>query len=286
MANMTFGIDISVWQSNDAGNPTYTFDPFIAKEKGVQFAFIRASIGSSQDNAVDKVAADFERANLPHGFYHFLRSDVSYITQADKFVSVIKDFDYQLPPVCDVEHAGLGLEIVKAWCGRVSSKLGVKPIIYTSPGFWNGLTGVDKATWALDYDYWVAHYLNLSYPVYDIPDAVKNSTTYPTPLKPWSLNNKPWTFWQFCAAGDGEFYGGDYAKHTDKTALDMNAFNGTLAEFNAKFNLTEQPDIPTDPPVVTPPELPDNTDIDARILSLQLDMLELRSWARGIGYKG
>ena len=276
---LTLGIDISVWQTNDAKNPTYLFNPVIAKEKGVQFAFIRASNGSAKDNAVDKFAPAFEKAGLPHGFYHFMRPDVSYITQADKFVSIIKDFNYQLPPVCDVEQVGLGLDIVRSWCGRVASKLGKKPIIYTSPGFWNNLLGVERADWALEYDYWVAHYMKLSFPVYGIPDEVENTTSYPTQLLPWSKHGKAWKFWQFCAAGDGEFYGGDYAKHTDKTSLDMDVYNGSLAQFEKEFGITEQPEAPIDPPLTDPT-------IDQRILSLQLDMLSFKEWARNIGYKG
>ena len=266
MGDLTFGIDYSVWQTNDAANPTYLFDPAQAKEKGVEFAFIRASNGAAKDNAVDKFAPAAEKAKLPHGFYHFLRPDVSYITQADKFLSVIANFKYELPPVCDVEQAGLGLDIVKSWCGRVASKLGKKPIIYSSPGFWNKLLGVANADWALEYDYWVAHYSpKLSYPVYGIPDAIENSTTSPTPLLPWSKNAKAWKFWQFCAAGDGEFYGGDYAKHTDKTALDMNAYNGSLVQFEKEFGIDMTPPPPTD-------------------LAARVDKLEV--WARTIGYKG
>ena len=274
---LTLGIDISVWQTNDAKNPTYLFNPVIAKEKGVQFAFIRASIGSSKDNAVDKFAPAVEKAGLPHGFYHFLRPDVSYITQADKFVSIIKDFNYQLPPVCDVEQVGLGLDIVRSWCGRVASKLGKKPIIYSSPGFWNNLLGVERADWALEYDYWVAHYMKLSFPVYGIPDEVENTTSYPTPLLPWSKNGKAWKFWQFCAAGDGEFYGGDYAKHTDKTSLDMDVYNGSPAQFEKEFGITEQP-IPDEPPV-TPP-------VSNELGKLAERVKNIEDWARNIGYKG
>jgi len=47
--------------------------------------------------------------------------------------------------------------------------------------------------------------------------------------------------------GDGEFYGGNYAKHTDQTGLDMNVFNGTTEQFNAYFGLSEQPQGPEEP---------------------------------------
>ena len=253
MNKFTFGIDISHWQTNSAQSPQYFFDPFIAKDKGVQFAFIRASDGTRKDNAFDHFAPSFNQAGIPWAPYHFLRpqSQYSYISQVDKFIEYIKPYDYQLRPVLDVEADGLGFELVKAWCGRLESKLGLKPIIYTAPNPWNRYAGVDKATWALEYDYWVANYFSsLKFPVYDIPEIVLNTTTMPTELMPWAKAGKPWTFWQFCASGDGEFYGGDYAKHTDKTSLDMNVFNGTYDQLAAKFGLTDQEPGTPEPPTL------------------------------------
>jgi GH25 family lysozyme M1 (1,4-beta-N-acetylmuramidase) len=280
MNELTLGLDCSVWQTNDAKNPAYFFEPVIAKEKGMQFAIFRVAYETTKDKAVDYFAKRAMGCGLPFGFYQYVTNRIPYAEQADKFIEIIKPYNYTLPLFIDVEDKGVGLEFTKAWCGRVSSKLGKKPAIYTSPSFWNGMAGVDKATWALEYDYWVANYFkSLTFPVYDIPDIVRNSTTLPAPLLPWSKNNKPWKFWQFCAAGDGEFYGGDYAKHTDKTSLDMNVYNGSLAQFNAEFKITDLPDIPDEPPA-------DNTDIDKRIVSLQVDILSIKEWARGIGYKG
>ena len=269
MADLTFGIDISVYQTNDAANPKFLFDPLLALEKSVNFAFIRASIGTAKDNAVDKFAKSFSAAKMPHGFYHFLRSDVSYQTQADRFIETIKQFEFQLPPVCDVEHNGVGLEMTKAFFGRVTSKLGRSMIIYSSPGFWNGLRGVDKATWALEYDYWVAHYVTLKFPVYGVPDNVINSTKFPAGLSPWKQAGKPWKFWQFCASGDGEFYGGDYARHTNKTSLDLDVFNGDLQAFNAYIGKTT----PISDPITPPPPL---NGADLAALENQFYLLSLR----------
>ena len=273
------GTDISIWQTNDASNPTRFWDARVAKPKGMSFGIVRASIGSAADKAVAEHVKRFNQAGLPVGCYHYLRSDVSYITQADKYLETVKAFDLQLPHVCDVEHTGVGLEIVKAWCGRVVSKTGKPVIIYTSPGFWNSLTGVKTATWALDYRYWVAHYLSsaqgVAYPVRGIPDAVYSTPVRPTPLQPWASNGKSWTFWQFCAAGDGEYYGGDYS-NTTQSALDMNVYNGDAAQFVLDFGIGAIP--PVEIPPVELPDLPDTA------LSARVDRLE--SWARGIGYKG
>ena len=250
MNKFTFGIDVSHWQTNSAQSPQYFFDPFIAKDKGVQFAFIRASDGTRKDNAFDHFAREFNRAGIPWAPYHFLRpqSQYSYISQVDKFIEYISPYKFQLRPVLDVEADGLGLDLVRQWCGRLETKLGAKPIIYTAPNPWNTYRGVADAAWALEYDYWVANYFSgLKWPVYDIPEIVLHSTSMPTQLQPWAKAGKPWKFWQFCAVGDGEFYGGNYAKHTDQTGLDMNVFNGTTEQFNAYFGLSEQPQGPEEP---------------------------------------
>lgn len=270
------GTDVSVWQTNDASNPTRFWDARVAKPKGMSFGIVRASIGSAVDKAVAEHVKRFNQAGLPVGCYHYLRSDVSYITQADKYLATVSGLDLQLPHVCDVEHAGVGLDMVRAWCGRVASKTGKPVIIYTSPGFWNGLTGVKTATWALDYDYWVAHYLSVAYPVRGIPDAVYSTPGRPTPLQPWASNGKDWTFWQFCAAGDGEYYGGNYS-NTTQSALDMDVYNGDPAKFAAQFGLDAQPPV-VDPPTDPPADIPDTA------LSARVD--ELEAWARGIGFTG
>jgi GH25 family lysozyme M1 (1,4-beta-N-acetylmuramidase) len=263
---MISGTDISIYQTNSQ-NPTRFFDPLIARKKGMKFTFIRASNGVAKDNAVDTFARTFADANFPHGFYHFLRHEVSYSTQADNFVNIVKDFDFDLPVVADVEDMGLGLEFIKSWCGRVSSKLSKDVIIYSSPSFWNGLQNVKQATWALEYKYWVAHYLNVSYPQYVIPETIPFG--YPQALEPWASNGKKWTFWQWCAKGDGEFFGGNYS-HNENVALDMDVYNGSEAEFLAEFDIGD----------VTPdPDPEPDTSLNARLTKLE-------EWARGIGYDG
>jgi len=133
------GVDVSLWNTDSAYAAKRWFDPFIAKEKGVQFAFIKASEGKAKDPQVDKFAKLFADAGIPHGFYHFARPEWSYVDQANLFWSIIKDFDWSLPPVLDLEREGVGLSFTKAFLGRIESKANVKPILYTSPSFWTSL---------------------------------------------------------------------------------------------------------------------------------------------------
>jgi len=142
-----------------------------------------------------------------------------------------------------------GLAAVQMWCAEVELALGRKPLIYTSPGFWQGLKGSALATWAADYDLWVAHYTTKEQPI--VP-------------KPWTK----WTFWQYSSNGPGEAMG------MQSKGLDMNRFNGDLLDYNEYIGVgeiykPEEPLIPNEPP---------NTDITQRLAALE-------DWARNIGYK-
>lgn len=258
---MILGIDVSHWNTNSWENPKYFFDPFVAKEKGVSFAFIRASdpaLHPDTDRAFDTFAKTFAEAGIPYGCYHYARpaSNLygSAVKQAESFWDLIKNKPFTLAPALDLEckevigNNMVGLSFAKAFLERIEELSGMTPIIYTSPGFWTSLRDSANALWAAEYPLWIAHYFSsLKFPQYGIPDAVANSTTLPTVPDPWKKKGKSWTIWQYCATGDGEFYGGDYAKHTDKVGLDLDVYRGTLEELLAELG---------NGAVVQPPEPP------------------------------
>jgi len=233
--NNLLGIDISAYQTNDYTNPTKFFDPFIAKSRGVKFAIIRASIGTIKDKAVDHFAEEFNKVEIPIGFYHFLHNGVSYTSQADFFCNVVKDKNYQLPLFVDIEMSGVGLDMTKRFMGRVEDKLNKPVWLYSSPGFWNYLDGVDKAEWVLSKEYWVANYIKESGTdlLHMLPDGYPNQNI-PNELKPFK-GKKTWKFWQFTSSGDGRYFGGDYPAHSKPVGLDLDIYNGTIEQFNAEF---------------------------------------------------
>lgn len=252
------GIDVSWYQSGEWTAPdgsiyTRYFDPEEASLKGVNFAFIKASEGLYKDRAVDHFAKAFSDAGIPFGFYHFPRAEYSYLKQVDFFYDVIKDFDYDLPPVLDFEKhpngTAPGLSFCQAFLGRIGTKTGKTPILYTAPYFWKDLIGSDKATWAKAYPLWMAHYYNtdshpeLKFPVRSIPDTVSSSTTMPYLPAPF----EKWSFWQFSDVGDGEYYGGNYDIRINKTGLDLNIYRGCLMDMYAEFGIGQ--DVPDLPPV-------------------------------------
>lgn len=251
MKQLTFGVDISLWQTDYAKGPKRFFDPFVAKGKGVQFAFIKASERLGKDPAVDTFARTFAGAGVPHGFYHFARPDVSYRDQVDFFLKVIEPYQGNLPPVLDLEAPNMGLEFTKAFLGRLAEKTKKLPILYTGAGYWDSFRGSEAATWALEYPLWIASYplAMESFPQYGIPLFIYDTTTFPTLPRLWRTNNKPWAIWQYSRTGDGEFYGGNYDPiKQNQVGLDLNAFNGSLDEFYQFFDLGhfgEAPDKPS-----------------------------------------
>lgn len=168
----------------------------------IGFSFIKATEGS------DDVDARFKRnwrqakkAGIPRGAYHFFNPYRGGKAQAKNFISEVKLQPGDLPPVLDVEHAGLlSKEVlqqrVAEWLTFVEQHYKVKPIIYTGADFYaKYLAGKFD-----EYPLWVAHYL------------AKN--------KPRVKRN--WSFWQHNEAG--RVNGID-------AYVDFNVFNGDSSDF-------------------------------------------------------
>lgn len=100
---------------------------------------------------------------------------------------------------------------VSAWCQEyceaITDLMGRRPVIYTYPHWWAGLTSTD---WAADYDLWIANYR-------DIQDTEPRG--YPIVPKPWT----EWCLWQWSADKGRRIPGvaGD---------IDRNMFNGSEAQ--------------------------------------------------------
>jgi len=262
MKAYTLGIDVSKWQTDSAQDIKRYFDPQVAKERGVGFAFIKASERLGKDPAVENFQRTFKEAGIPRGFYHFARysATITAQRQAEYFWSIIKDYDAELPPVLDLEDPP-GLEAIgMSWIQRFLYTLRdlccKNPIIYTSPSYWDkiGKSNESVSNWALDFPLWIANYwlTALLFPVRGIPEIVYTTTTMPTMPGLWKTNNKPFTFWQFSDKGDGVYYGGQYPYGTQNNALDLNVYNGSLFDLYAEFGIED--DVPEQPDPPTPPE--------------------------------
>lgn len=194
------GIDVSRWQPD--------FDFANAKANGMEFAFIKASEGTTlKDKSFDRHREKALAAGMMVGAYHFYRPKSDPKAQAKFFCSIIGDLrPGELPPVLDLEakegnQSKLATD-AKIFCEEVERILGVTPILYTGPYYFKDwvLNNGDKSA-LVRFPLWIAHYGG-------------NAALTPPPYANW-------TFWQFT---DKLLM----PKH--KGGLDGNLFNGSLAE--------------------------------------------------------
>jgi len=253
---MILGCDVSVWQDDNSTAQMMNFEK--AMNEGLRFAFIKASERMFKDLDFDKNWLNAKAAGMPRGAYHFLRGDISGLYQANFFCELLKDDPGELPPVADFEYPtkdGIYPSNALLWqfLETVESRLGIRPMVYTSPGYWNqhgkikGTSNFDSK-WAY-FPLWIAHYTTAEKPI--VP-------------QPWTK----WTFWQYTAQGDGLKYG------AESKVLDLNRFNGDEMDWQ-KFLGEDVVDPGTPDPGI--PEPPD-PELEARITKLEM-------WAKGINYK-
>ena len=178
------GIDVSHWQG--------TIDWAKVKAAGKTFAIAKATEGIGfEDDTYDRNKAGAMAQGIKFGAYHFARPGSNDpVKEADWFVNTAGYQHGMLIPTLDLElTGGLGISAltswVKAWLQRVDSRLGVKPMIYTSPSFWRTYMGDSR--WFADNGYtvvWVAHW-GVSSP--SVPGS--------------SWGGRSWTFWQYSSEG-------------------------------------------------------------------------------------
>jgi lysozyme len=196
------GIDVSHWQ----GQITWAD---VAAD-GVDFAIAKATEGRIyQDDQYARNKKRAEANGVAFTAYHFASPDKTAndaILEADNFVDTADLGPGNLRPVLDLEkNGGLGIrklrKWVKAWLARVEARLGVKPIIYTSPSFWHDRMG--NSRWFADNGYalWIAHW---------------HVATPRVPAKNWG--GRGWTIWQYDNCGSVEGIDG---------CVDLDRFNGT-----------------------------------------------------------
>lgn len=236
LTEKVLGIDVSVWQDDNSTAQMMDFEK--AKQAGTKFVFIKASERGGVDPDFVNNWKNAKEAGLPRGAYHFLRWDLSGLMQARVFCALLKDDPGELPPVADFEApAKNGISpsnaILAQFLEAVESETGKRPMIYTSPGFWNPNGSTDQK-WAY-YPLWIAHYTAAQNPI--VP-------------KPWT----DWTFWQYTDKGDGLKFG------AESKGLDMNRYNGDIIDLQKLIGAD----------VIEPPAVPPvDSDLEFRIGNLE-----------------
>lgn len=192
------GIDVSHYQG--------TIDWEMISEQGVDFAFIKATEGSSHvDECFEDNWKAAQQTDLYIGAYHFFSFDSRGKTQAVSYIETVGNLSGKLAPVIDVEYYGdkesnpPDKEEVTAQLKEMLAVLEEhyqkKPIIYT--------------TYTVYHDYIKDEFEE--YPLW-----IRN--VYFPPFF------KKWTFWQYTDTAVLEGY-----KGTEKF-IDMNVFKGTREE--------------------------------------------------------
>jgi|GEM_PF-725580 len=204
----TFGIDVSKWQG--------TINWASVKNAGVKFAIIRVSDGTNYPDG--KFASNWAGAKnqgILRGAYQFFRPGQDPIAQANLLINTLNaQGKGELPPVLDVEvtdgqSAATIASKVGQWLNRVKSQLGVTPMIYTGSYFWEG--NVNSAAYS-SYPLWIAHW----------------TSGCPSIPHQWS----GWKFHQYSDSGSVSGISG---------AVDLNRFNGSLAQLQAWAGTTVTP---------------------------------------------
>ena len=95
------GIDVSKWQDDNSTPQKMDFSKSV--DQGAKFVFIKATERMGVDGDFLWNWDSAKSAGLLRGAYHFLRWDLSGLTQARIFCSLLKDDRGELPPVADYE---------------------------------------------------------------------------------------------------------------------------------------------------------------------------------------
>ncbi|MFK7877172.1 MAG: GH25 family lysozyme [Paracoccaceae bacterium] len=183
-----------------------------ARAVGIEFAFLKATEGG------DLLDPEFKdhwrgaaRAGIARGAYHFYYFCTAPEVQARWFIRNVPRSRGALPPVLDMEwnpfsptcqrrpDAATIRAEMRTWLNIVEAHYGQRPIIYTTPGFYKDAALQNMAS----EDYWLR-------------------TTAKTPAE--AFPGQPWRFWQYTATGTLPGTPG---------AVDINAFNGTRADWDA-----------------------------------------------------
>jgi len=199
-ASPAAGIDLSGFQ------PRVDWPSVVGS--GICFAFIKATESTTLiDRQFEEHWANAKQAKLLRGAYHFFRPQRDARAQAEHFLSQLGD-PGELPPVLDVEVLdGVApadvVRGVSTWLERVAGSFG-RPIIYTSPSFWNALPAAPEIS--ANADLWVANW----------------GARAPSPVRGWPS----WTFWQYTNQAN-------IAGIPGAGGVDENRYSGTRSELQA-----------------------------------------------------
>ena len=218
------GPDISFYQDNDETQVIVDFQKM--RSNGAEFVIIRAGQNSWPDPDFAQNWKMAKQAGLPRGSYWFYDSRTDPAQQASLWISNMKGDLGELPLWADFEeNYGGPFAGWNNWVIFLNTVRSLAPDheigIYTNYYYWRERVPVNARGQFSTYPLWIANY-NPGAPL--IPE-------------PWTT----WMFHQFTDQGPGVAFG------AESNRIDLNYFNGDLAAFRARFDLSETPTIPENP---------------------------------------
>ena len=195
------GIDVSHHQGE--------IDWARVRSSGIEFAYIKATEGTDfKDPSFAKSWSAAGAAGIKRGAYHFFRLETPGDAQASNFIATIPNEVDALPPAIDLEFSGYN-NTRRPAAEDFQRELAI---------FWDAI---------------VTRYKKVPV-VYTTTDFQKQYLTQMPIERLWIREVvitplQPWTFWQFSSRG---------RVHGVSTFVDLNVFNGALAEFE-RFSQTE-----------------------------------------------
>lgn len=222
------GKDISLWQDDNSTPQMFNFDTAVTK--GVRFFGIKVSQGDYLDPDYTMNWHNCKLRKFKRMGYHFISWNVDIVTQANTFISVLKNDPGEIYPVADFEmrtgvpSASIASEKLWEFITRVEDGLGREVMIYTSPSYWKEFGSKNIK---FNKKLWIANY----------------GVLFPTVPEPF----EDWLFWQY---GEGKGTGLEFG--AESLDLDQDVFNGDEAKFKQMFG-SEMPQVYI-PPVIELPE--------------------------------
>ncbi|MDP1624421.1 MAG: GH25 family lysozyme [bacterium] len=232
MTNRAQGIDISHWD--------VSFDPQKAT-KQIDFVIIKASDGLYSSQPVySKMMAGVRQIPI-RGAYHYLRSGYDWKRQADVFLEKVekdkKDFHLY---VCDFESINNTMSIAfsmhaNLWMEYVQKEVPTKRVVfYTNRNLYTLWGWRYCSKWPL----WIAQYYNWPFGTENRNPAMPSGRT-------------DWSIYQFQCERN-QFPGQSRSYGCGARFIDLDVYNGTVADMRAWLRLDEA----TTPPVVPPVDKP------------------------------
>lgn len=241
---MLNGLDYSAYQ------PSVNWRMVYAQAFQPKFGFFKFTEGNGWTNKYIKDQWDGAHELLTRadghehycGPYHFCRWDspgsvmVDALDEADHFYETVMygtRTGYgigDLPPVADLEWItgkSLAPDLLVEWiitfCKAVEQLFGVPPILYTGTSFWRYCLLPDKRDISFEltqYLLWIADYNSPAGKPKEMRDTQGKA----------AKGTWPWLFHQYSGTGR---VAGVKDRHGAITTVDLNVFNGTMAELRA-----------------------------------------------------